>query len=308
MERGSFTGISSLPTSKGTPDGRVKVLDFGLAKALSAGADTADPSLPLTAIAGAETMAGHIVGSPPYMSPEQARGKDVDERADVWAFGCLLYELLSGARAFPGDTTTDTIAAVLEREPDWAAVPPATPSGIRELLRRCLTKDPARRVTDIADARRTIERVQRGWNRWRAAAIAATAMGLAAIAAAIWSLASPRLAQQSEWVEITKMPDSVGQPALSPDGRAVTFVRGPDTFFGPGDVYVKALPDGQPVQLTHDTLAKMSPAFSHDGDQIAYTTVDEHFKWDTWIVPVRGGEPKRWLRNASGARYFSSPD
>ena len=105
----------------------------------------------------------------------------------------------------------------------------------------------------------------------------------------------------SEWTQITKLPDSVSQPALSPDGRKVTFVRGPETFFGPGQIYVKTLPDGEPVQLTHDSLEKMSPAFSSDGARIAYTTVDSRFGWYTWLVSAAGGEPKQWLRNASAA-------
>ena len=120
------------------------------------------------------------------MSPEQARGRDVDKRTDIWAFGCLLYELLTGKRAFPGETLQDTIASVLEREPDWQALPAKTPTQVRELLRQCLQKDPARRLNNIADARRTIEKAQRGWNRWRVTAIAAAALAMLAIGAALW--------------------------------------------------------------------------------------------------------------------------
>jgi len=108
------------------------------------------------------------------------------------------------------------------------------------------------------------------------------------------------LPDRSEWVPLTKFPDSVSQPALSADGRMLVFVRGEYTFFGPGQVYVKMLPDGQPVQLTHDNLDKMSPAFSPDGARIAYTTVDPRLDWDTWVIPTLGGEPQPWLRNASG--------
>src|SRR6185436_18373112 len=89
----------------------------------------------------------------PYMSPEQTRGKAVDRRTDVWAFGCVLYELLTGRRAFGGETPSDAIAAILEREPDWTKLPPSTPPAIRRLLRRCLEKDPKRRLRDIGDAR-----------------------------------------------------------------------------------------------------------------------------------------------------------
>ena len=122
-------------------------------------------------------LAGHIVGTPGYMSPEQARGEAVDERTDIWAFGCLLFELLTGKRAFQGETLSETIAAVLEREPDWQALPAKTPAKIRQLLRQCLEKDADRRLHKIADARRTIEEAQRGWNRWRVAAIAVAGAG-----------------------------------------------------------------------------------------------------------------------------------
>src|SRR5207245_2451289 len=103
------------------------------------------------------TEEGRILGTPGYMSPEQVRGKAVDKQTDIWSFGCVLYELLSGKPAFQRDTLTDTIAAVLEREPDWQALPPATPDAVRELLRRCLQKDKDRRLRDIGDARIEID-------------------------------------------------------------------------------------------------------------------------------------------------------
>jgi DNA-binding winged helix-turn-helix (wHTH) protein/Tol biopolymer transport system component len=127
-----------------------------------------------------------------------------------------------------------------------------------------------------------------------------TALALLAIGAALWLHSSARRPDRSQWVPLTMLPDSVSQPALSADGRMLVFIRGEYTFFGPGQVYVKMLPDGQPVQLTHDRLDKMSPAFSPDGARIAYTTVDPQLGWDTWVVPTLGGEPQPWLRNASG--------
>jgi eukaryotic-like serine/threonine-protein kinase len=291
---------------KVTPEGRVKLLDFGLAKAVWGIDARRDFARDVTIGTGLDTGAGRIVGSPAYMSPEQARGDDVDERTDVWAFGCLLYELVTGKRAFPGELVADTIASVLEHEPDWDALPDAMPPRIRDLLRRCLDKDASRRLQTIADARRTIEQTQRGWNRWQVAAIAVAALGTLAVGGVVLFSGPARPALRSEWVQVTKFPDSVSQPALSPDGRMVTFMRGPETFFrGGGQVYVKALPDGEPVQLTHDGVDKMSPAFSPDGAHIAYTTVDAQFSWDTWVVPVGGGKPQPWLRNASGLVWTS---
>ena len=290
------------PTNiKVTPEGRLKVLDFGLAKAVW-GEDDRDLSQIETGTP-LETVVGQVIGTPAYMSPEQAQGRRVDERTDVWAFGCLVYELLTGLRVFQGQTLPETIEAVLGREPDWAALPPKTPARIRDLLRRCLEKDHSRRLSSIEDARRIIEDVvapPRRVRRWQLIAAAAVAL-LAVLASAMWMRRPGKVAERSEWIQLTQFQDSVSQPALSPDGRMLAFLRGSGTFYTAGQIYVKILPDGEPKQLTHDDLQKMSPAFSRDGSQIAYTTVESNsFAWDTWLVPVLGGEPRRWLSNASG--------
>jgi len=129
---------------KVTPDGRVKVLDFGLAKtSVSRSATTIELTV---------TQAGRVIGTPAYMSPEQARGKPTDRRTDIWSFGCVLYEMLTGKVPFEGETTTDTIARIIEREPDWDRLPTTTPPNIRVLLRRCLAKEPHRRLQHIGDA------------------------------------------------------------------------------------------------------------------------------------------------------------
>src|SRR5262249_47793377 len=138
-----------------------------------------------------------------------------------------------------------------------------------------------------------------GRNRWRIAGVGALVLALAAVIALLLSRAV-RPTDSSQWIPLTKFPDSVSQPALSPDGRMVAFVRGESSFFGPGQIYLKILPDGSPVQVTHDDLLKMSPVFSPDGTRIAYTTVNPNFQWDTWSVPVLGGEPQVMLKNASG--------
>ena len=137
-------------------DGTVKVLDFGLAKAIEPAAATS-ASASLSATAPDMTQAGAMLGTAAYMSPEQARGKATDKRSDIWAFGCVLFEMLAGRRAFDGETITDTIVAVLEKEPDWKALPRGTPPAIQAIVARCLQKDPARRLRDIADGRFEIE-------------------------------------------------------------------------------------------------------------------------------------------------------
>ena len=173
-------------------DGAVKVLDFGLAKV--AADDFEGARSQMSTLAGGVTRDGQIVGTAAYMSPEQARGLPVDKRTDIWAFGCVLFEMLTGRAAFSGGSTTDTLAAVLQYEPDWSALPRSTPARIRELLRRCLQKDPARRQHDIADARIEIEEAlaepvgqraaARAWKRplsWAVGAVVVVGLGTAIV-------------------------------------------------------------------------------------------------------------------------------
>ena len=135
------------------PDGTVKVLDFGLAKAYEAEGSEPSSDLSHSPTMMAATGTGVIMGTAPYMSPEQARGKLVDKRSDIWSFGCVLYEMLAGKRAFDGRTVSDTMASILKEEPDWTALPETTSAIIQLLLRQCLEKDADRRLHDIADAR-----------------------------------------------------------------------------------------------------------------------------------------------------------
>jgi tetratricopeptide (TPR) repeat protein/predicted Ser/Thr protein kinase len=188
-----------------TPEGKVKVLDFGLAKALDlpyAGDMSRSPT-----VAMEHSRPGDIVGTPEFMSPEQTRGKDTDRRTDVWAFGCILFEMLSGRRAFTGETVSDAIAAILQQEPDWKALPARTPPHVRELLQKCLEKDAGRRLRDAGDARLEIEAALAGMSgagphvsafapgvRWRVVAAAAAGAALAIVGYLVFRARQPGIA------------------------------------------------------------------------------------------------------------------
>jgi serine/threonine protein kinase/Tol biopolymer transport system component len=290
---------------KVTPEGRVKVLDFGLAKAIW-GTDE-NPDLVKTAtMTGRHTIAGHIVGTPGYMSPEQSCGQGVDKTTDVWAFGCLLYEVLTGKRAFQGETLQATIAAVLQQEPDWQALPAKTPAKVRELLRRCVQKDMSRRPSNMSEVRAAVEKARHGYGYWRVASIAAalTIFGLGS-ALALRNRAVPP-PDRSQWIQITNFADSATGPALSPDGRIVAFFRSTSGFATSGPIYAKTLPDGDAVQITNDPRNKYGLAFSPNGSQIGYTAWegDAKFQWQTFTVPVLGGTPRLLFANAAGLTWL----
>jgi serine/threonine protein kinase len=248
------------------PDGTVKVLDFGLAKALDSDPGDANLSHSPTLLASSPTQQGVILGTAAYMSPEQARGGAVDKRADIFAFGCVLFEMLTGGRAFGGDTISDTIASVLAREPDIASLPESTPPALRRLMERCLEKDVTRRLRDIGEARIHIDSIVAGeTGDPDAAAPDATAKrgtpvvawalaGVFAVAAALsWLLKPadkietepPRLLR-SELSAPTDAPFELsslhpGPATLSPDGHHVTFsARGQD---GRDLLWVRSLTD-----------------------------------------------------------------
>jgi eukaryotic-like serine/threonine-protein kinase len=287
---------------KVTPEGRVKVLDFGLAKAFmgDSGQNLSNP--PALTVMGTEE--GRILGTPAYMSPEQARGKPVDKRTDIWAFGCVLYELLTGKPVFGGETLSDTIAAVLEKEPDWQALPASTPSKIRDLLRRSLQRDIQRRLRDIGDARIEIEetlaapaiaeshvpikstRLQlRGVFLWVAAFVL-----LAAVASvAIWNRksSSPINSGLVSRVAITLPPDQplagleIGPLALSPDGTDLVYAA---HHGGLQQLYLRPLAalEAKPIPGTEGAV---QPFFSPDGRWLGFFA-DGRLK----KVSVSGGE------------------
>jgi serine/threonine protein kinase len=255
----------------------VKVLDFGLAK-VGDGDDRGDlTGAPTITVAG--TRVGVILGTAAYMSPEQARGKPLDKRTDIWSFGCVLYEMLTGRRAFAGETVSDSIAAILSREPEWAPLDDVLPQ-VRRLLARCLEKDADQRLRDIGHARQELDLVlddlredrsvarpvggSRRFTRpvwWRGAAVAGIlAIAVFATIVSMWRPAPPL----EQPVQLTFFNDSALQPSVSPDGRMVAFIRGgPFASSAPrGQIYVKLLPTGDPVQLTRDPSNKAHPVFS----------------------------------------------
>src|SRR4051812_16595227 len=231
-----------------TPDGTVKVLDFGLAKVFAREGSQNDLSA-IPPIAIDETQEGVIAGTAAYMSPEQARGTAVDKRTDIWAFGCVLYEMLTARSAFSGETVSDTIARTLERDPDWSALPAQTALSIRQLLQRCLEKDPKRRLRDIGDALFEMEeapgpilssssaaaepasdRMTPAGRRGRLAWWAAAGVGLLLIGgAATWQLQRSEYFWRSplEGAKVTRLTDFEGgehHAAISRDGKFVAFL------------------------------------------------------------------------------------
>src|SRR5215469_2319732 len=225
---------------KVTPDDTVKILDFGLAKAVQGEAEDAEIYNSPT-ISQMATQAGVLLGTAAYMSPEQAKGKPVDRRADIWAFGCVLYEMLTGKMAFRGDTVTETLAAVLSNEPDWSLLPAATPMRVRVLLQRCLQKDPKQRLRDIGDARISLDEVLSGapdpvlagtaqgatarWRRalpWALATLLFIALASLAFIHFRKKAAAPAKAMRFQ----IALPDKNGfitELSVSPDGQHVAF-------------------------------------------------------------------------------------
>ena len=267
-------------------DGTVKVLDFGLAKAMEG--DGSNPSESPTVTAAA-TAQGVILGTAAYMSPEQARGKPIDKRSDIWAFGCVLFETLAGRRAFDRETVTDILAAVIEVEPSWEMLPPAVPASVQQLLRRCLRKDPLGRLRDIGDARIeigdtliaapsdstithaaaspavTTQRV-RGLGRYAGvAALVLTALVVGYFASGLRPTTTTEVWNTRQ---ITRLQAIESQPSLSPDGQFIVYTSDQR---GNHDIYWQ-LVDGQNVQnLTESSDADdYQPAFSLDGTSIAF--------------------------------------
>ena len=296
-----------------TPAGIVKVLDFGLAK-ITTGEDSQSQALTATLN---RTHEGVIAGTAAYMSPEQARGHAVDKRADIWAFGCVLYEMLSGRATFARATISDTLAAILEREPDWHALPAATPALVVASMRRCLEKDLKRRLRDIGDARLDIEDAltrapaqpsssqprSRAWIPIGIGAALAT-VAVAAILLASNNRAPASLAPAANAIEqLTIDTGLTAMPALSPDGKMLAYASD-RAGRGDLDIWVQQSNGGTPLPLTTDPTDDQSPSFSPDGSQIVFRS--ERDGGGLYLIPSFGGDARRIGVDGRSPRF--SPD
>jgi len=292
---------------KVTNDDVVKVLDFGLAKALEGDPSSIDISTSPT-ISRMATQQGVLLGTAAYMSPEQAKAKPVDRRADIWAFGCVVYEMLTGKQAFTGETVTESLAAVIMRNPDLSDLPAATPGRVRILLQRCLQKDPKQRLQAIGDARISLDEVLSGLpdlgpvGRAEAAAVPVWGralpwvIGLLAVAitgVAVWTLKPTPPLPLAEPVrfEIT-LPEKIATTrflglALSPDGRQLAFSGvGSD---GVQRIWIRALDSLEPHSLPGSEFSGSRPFFwSPDGRSIAFDAAGKLMK-----IAISGGPAER---------------
>jgi serine/threonine-protein kinase len=299
-----------------TPDGAVKILDFGLAKARE-GESAADGDVSHSpTLSRRMTEAGIILGTAAYMSPEQARGKNVDKRADIWSFGVVLFEMLSGRRLFTGETVSDVIAGVLTREPDWSALPPSVPPAVRRLLRLCLERDPKSRLRDIGDVRAYLDpnglpgeappatQDSMSDRRWK---LIAALAGLAAIAAVVTLLLRPgapaarpgderpfRFSFQLRGAQ--QIAIDMDQPLfdISPDGETLAWIGaaapgGRQVFTrSVRDLAVRAVPNTLGAQNTG--ILRLSP----DGRQVSFLRDDE-----LWTAPLDGGAAPQRIYHGS---------
>ncbi len=316
-----------------TKRGHAKILDFGLAK-LAYFAEGVS-ALPTATAEELLTSPGTAVGTVAYMSPEQVRGKELDARTDLFSLGVVLYEMATGALPFRGDTSGIIFEAILNREPVAPVrLNPDLPARLEEVINRALEKDRNLRYQHASDLHAELQRLRRDTSSERSPAlssgqaehaglksqpvapsgtpkhprrygyyVAAAFLVLGALAGAflLHRLSRSSAPVSKDWEQLTFFTDSAVYPALSPDGRMLAFIRGSHSFLGPGQIYVKFLPDGQPVQLTHDATRKLSPTFSPDSSLVAYGTVEP---WDTWGVPILGGEPHILLPNASSLTWI----
>ncbi len=271
-------------------DGAVKVLDFGLAKAADSRPEGATPLVNSPTFTSPRLRQGYgeagseqgmILGTAAYMAPEQARGKPVDHRADIWAFGVIVFEMLTGRQLFAGETVSDTLAAVPREEIPWSTLPPIPPA-LRRMLDRCLQKDPKQRLHSLADARLDLDEAASGpapvdaaaasprrrgfaWLGWSVAALATAA------ALTLWIAGRRASVNEPRWQHFTQVTDTEGDetdPSISPDGKSVAYAS---RARGSWDIYVQRIGGRNPIVAAGDPdRDETAPAFSPDGQTIAY--------------------------------------
>ena len=301
-----------------TNRGQAKILDFGLAK-VTLKRDSIAPSAPTIELEEHLTSPGSALGTVAYMSPEQVRGNELDPRTDLFSFGAVLYEMCTGILPFRGGTPALIFNAILERAPVAPVrLNPDIPAGLEQIINKALEKDRDIRYQSAVELRADLKRLKQGaeFRQQGSAGMVALAspppksssrrrtLVYAALLAVVLAVGyrwrgslEPAASTRLQYTQLTNFADAAVSPALSPDGHILAFIRGNDTFIGPGEIYAQLLPVGEPVQLTHDGRPKMGPlAFSPDGSRIAYSISAA----DTWTVPILGGEPSHWLANAGG--------
>ena len=326
-------------------DGTVKVLDFGLAKALNVASVSGVDAIRAASNSADATATGNILGSAAYMSPEQARGKAGDRRTDIWAFGCVLYEMLTGQRAFGGDSPTDVLAAVATTDPDWAMLPADTAPAIRTLLRRCLEKNRARRLDSATAARLEIEDAlttpaaqtvvnlapteppgrhrppldrnpeSRRKRQWTLPAGVA-ALTVLVVSGGIWQLWQQDYFWRNPLADaaVERLTDFAGEEAdaaISPDGKFMIFLSDHE---GPFDAWITQIGSGEFANITKGRFQLMnnpstrSVGFSGDGAQVWFMqqVTARPLRWTSWMSPLLGGTPRPFIEG--GLDPVWSPD
>ena len=298
-------------------DRHLKILDFGLATLSN------EAILQMSRTLSASDVPSGVAGTLPYMSPEQLLGNEVDERSDIYSAGVVIYELSTGQLPFRDQLVPKLTDSIVHQKPaPPSSLNPKVSAEMERIILKCLEKDAELRYQSAKDLAADLGRMELIASSETASvpsprssttkiALVVAAIAIIAGIALIVVLISPQLRRDAisskeplTFEQLTNFADSATSPALSPDGKMLTFIRGENTFVGPGQIYVKLLPNGEPVQLTHDDLYKMSPVFFPSGDRIAYTTEAPSNGMDTWVLPALGGQPSPMLANASGLTWL----